>query len=246
MKIIYSLIIILLFSSASSHANDDIILSSLEGPVSEISERILTEAYNRIGFNLYIKRLPAERALIFSNEGQTDGETNRIKGINKKYTNLIMISAPVNYFEAMVFAKDLIPTIDGWDSLRPYKIGIRRGSKYAEKGTKGLNVDEVATYKQAFKMLSIGRIDVCVASRLSGLLVLKELNLTGIKMIEPPLEKTYLFHYLHNKNKYLVPKINNVLVKFQEEGLIEEIRNQYIVEHFDSPDLNYHKAIEIR
>ena len=230
MKFLCSLIMCLLFFTISSAANGVITLSCLTDPTSEVSEKVLIEAYKRIGFNLQIRKFPAERALIESNKGTTDGEVNRVQGINKKYVNLIMVPTPVNYFEGMVFTKNLMFPIDGWDSLKPYRTVIRIGSKFAEKGTKDMEVIKVSTYSQAFHLLAIGRSDVCVASRLTGFLQIKNSNSVGIKMIEPPLTKRNLYHYLHKKNKDIIPQINASLFKMQEEGIIEKIRAQYINE----------------
>ena len=228
MKLSLLLIICLLFCTTSSDANGVIELSNLKDPISEVSERILTEAYKRIDFNLKIRKFPAERALHESNAGNTDGEVNRIQGIHKKYVNLVMVPTPVNYFEGVVFTKNLIFPINGWDSLRPYKIVMRIGSKFAEKGTKDMDTIKVPTYSMAFRLLDINRADICIASRLTGLLQIKKLNLIGVKAIEPPLVKSQLYHYVHKKNKNIIPKINSSLIKMHEEGLIEKIRAQYI------------------
>jgi tRNA A37 N6-isopentenylltransferase MiaA len=41
--------------------------------------------------------------------------------------------------------------------------------------------------------------------------------------------QTYpLFHYLHKKNSHLTKKLNKTLKNMQQEGLIDEIRSQFI------------------
>lgn len=229
MKLSFLLIIIcLLFGTTLSGANDVIELSSLYDPVSEVSEKILTEAYSRLDVTIKIRRFPAQRALVQSNNGNTGGEVNRVQGIDKEYVNLIVVPTPVNYFEGVVFSKNLTFPVNGWNSLKPYRIVIRIGSKFAEKGTKGMTLHRVPTYSQAFRLLNQDRADICIASRLTGLLQIKELNLTGIKAIDPPLVRTNLFHYVHKKNKDIIPKINSSLIEMHEEGLIEKIRTQCI------------------
>lgn len=232
MKLLMALLVSLMIFSNSSAANYLLELSSLNDPVTDISQNILKEAYKQIGYDLKIKKLPAERALIESNRGSTDGEVNRLQGINKKYVNLVMVSTPVNKFEGIAFTRDRVLSIDGWESLGPYKIVIRRGAKFAEKGTMGMVVYRVTTYEQVFKLLSIGRYDVGIASRLTGLSQIKKHNLIGIKAIEPPLMTNNLYHYLHKKHKDIVPKINAVLLKMRKEGIMAKIRNKYIKENF--------------
>ena len=65
-------------------------------------------------------------------------ELVRIKGIDKKYTNLIRI--PVSHVQAeqMAFGKSGGIKINGWESLKPYKIVFHRGYKVAEQNTIGM------------------------------------------------------------------------------------------------------------
>jgi polar amino acid transport system substrate-binding protein len=159
--------------------------------------------------------------------GELDGEVNRIKGIDKNYPNLIMVSIPVNNLEGVVFTKKIFP-VKGWKSLTPYTIAVRRGTKFAEKGTKGMNRILLVKNKQLFIMIDKGKADVSVTSRLEGLEEIKKLNIKGIKVLEPPLVKMSLYHYLNKKHYSLVPKITESLQKLEKQGIIQKIRNQII------------------
>lgn len=64
-----------------AEADEAIRLSSIDDPISALSEKILFEAYKRIGINVLFDKLPAARALRESDSGKTDGETNRVNGI---------------------------------------------------------------------------------------------------------------------------------------------------------------------
>ncbi len=59
--------------------------------IADVSTEVLIEAYKQIGYSIKVKKLPAQRALVTSNKGLLDGEVNRVKGIDRKYTDLIMI-----------------------------------------------------------------------------------------------------------------------------------------------------------
>ena len=99
----------------------------------------------------------------------------RIEGIDKKYTNLILISVSHVQAEQMAFGKSGGIKINGWESLRPHKIVFHRGYKVAEQNTIGMNRFIVGTDRSAFMMVEKGRMDVAVANRFTGQKIIEEL-----------------------------------------------------------------------
>ena len=67
---------------------------------------IIRQAYATLGITVVYKTYPAERALMMSNRGLSDGELVRVKGIEANYPNLIRI--PVSHVTAdqMAFGTD--------------------------------------------------------------------------------------------------------------------------------------------
>ncbi len=217
----------ILFCTTWVGAQEKLVFSMIPGtPLSEIGRLTLTEAYQKIGIMVSFAELPGERALYMSNWGDVDGETMRIAGIEKKYTNLLKI--PVSYvsFQGVVFTKKLDFNVEGWKSLKPYQIGILRGSKFAENGTKGMKRNILSNLIQLGKMLKIGRIDLFVESRLNGLKLLQQAKVYNYKILEPPLIQLPLYHYLHKKHKKLVPKIRTSLKTMQTKGRFQKIYKQ--------------------
>ena len=214
----------ILFTSIHSHAGDVLNIGKPVDPIADISSRILTKAYQRINLEINFIELPAERSLFKSNQGSLDGEVNRIKGINKKYTNLIMVPIPINSVEHVVFSKKHNFSVNGWESLKPFSIAIRIGTKVAEYGTAGMNVTAFPTYDKVFMLVAQERYDICISSVVTGLYYIKKHNLEGMKTLKPPLREYQLFHYLHLKNKALVPKISHSLEQMQQNGEIARER----------------------
>lgn len=212
-------------------AQERITLSSMEGLSSEIGIKIIKEAYQHIGIHVDVKVVPSERALYMANKGQVDGLATRIWAIGEKYPNLVRVSVPVKTLKGCVFTKDTIFDVKGWESLKPYKIGILTGSKFAQIGTKGMNVEQVSTYKQMFKKLVHGRSDIVVAEQSNAMGCLYKMKLTDeIKQLEPPLIETDLYHYVHRKNEKLVPKFAKALQKLKANGRDLEIYNETMAE----------------
>ncbi len=194
-------------------------------PATIIATRVLTMAYQRLNLQLKVEQLPGERALRNANNGETDGELYRRAGIDKEYPNLLVIGVPLMQYEIVVFSRDSQLEITNWESLRPYAIGFVKGVKIVEVNTQGMRADPTPTLRQAFMKLMLGRSDVVVANRLSGIAALKELNIDEVRTLSPALAKFPVFHYLHKKHADLVPQLFAVLQQMQEEKLITAIQN---------------------
>ncbi len=212
--------LVLFIVSLPTYGLETLVLASSDDPIAKVSFGILQVAYQSIGYDLSAEVLPAERALILSNTGTLDGEVNRIKGINKKYRSLLLVPVKINTLYGQAFTKTLNFPITGWESLRPYKIGIRIGTKFAEKNTKGMDVVKVENNDLLFKMLDLERLDVVVTSKQEGLLAIKKLGIVDINFLQPALMQLDLFHYLHIKHKKLVPLIEAQLKKMKKAGEI--------------------------
>ena len=234
MNFLVYLVAMILFSSIHSYAGDILNLGKPADPVAGISSRVLTKAYQRIGVKINFIELPAERSLLKSNEGSLDGEVNRIIGMEEMYPNLIMIPIPINSFVGVAFSKSHHFSVNGWESLQPYSIAIRIGSKFAEYGTRGMNVTTFATYDKVFELIAQERYDICISSVVTGLFFIKKNGLKGIKILEPPLTNFKLYHYLHKKNKNWVPAISSSLQQMQQEGEISKERGSVIKKLFES------------
>ncbi|MDM8550411.1 transporter substrate-binding domain-containing protein [Desulfobacterales bacterium HSG2] len=165
-----------------------------------------------------------------ANNGEFDGEGIRIREVQDIYPNLRRVPVVVLAMEAVVFTKDVIFEVRGWESLKPYTIGILRGSKFVELGTRGLKVEQVTSYRQVLLKLNSGRTDVAVMARTNGMLEIGKLNMKGIRVLEPPLIRVNLYHYLHKKHERLIPKITQALREMVEKERPKEIWEQVIAE----------------
>ena len=201
-----------------------------QDPATSIAEQVMTEAYRRLGISLVVNKLPGERSLRSANNGETDGELYRKVGMERDYPNLLIVPVALLNYEIVIFTRGTNFVVNGWDSLRPFTIGYVKSIKIVEKNTQGMKVEVANTLRQAFLKLMLGRSDVVVANRTSGLAVLKELNLQEIKVLTPPLVSFPVFHYLNSKHAALVPKLTTVLQQMQKDKIIENIQKAVMSE----------------
>jgi hypothetical protein len=74
-------------------------------------------------------------------------------------------------------------------------------------------------------MLYADRIDVAVTDLFSGMITLKELGLnSAIRPMPPPLQKIYIYHFLHENHRALVPKVEAVLREMERSGELTRLR----------------------
>jgi len=232
MKFLYFFTASLYFVFCGSGYAESLVFAK-SGPLdysADISETILKEAYGRLNIHISTEVLPSERALSNANSGLLDGDIHRIIGLENLYPNLIRVPVPINAIEGMVFSKTKGLKIDSWDHLKYFSIGLRIGAKFAEAGSQGMNVYPVTTNDQVFKMLDRGRTEVVVSTRIEGLLTSKKLGLANIYPIEPAIVNLKLYHYVHKKNKALIPELTRILKTMEKEGRILEIKKSAIVE----------------
>ena len=193
----------------------------------QIGIRILSEAYKRIGYDMVVTYLPGERALYSSNNGETDGELMRKKGLEKEYPNLIMVPTSVTSVEFSVFTLGSFFDVKGWSSLEPYSVSYTRGLKFIEDSlTKDTKWDAVNTIDQAFQKLSTGRIDLVVHTKIPGLLTLKQMGIKTVKVLPVNLDEIKLYHYVNIKNKKLVEPLTKVLKDMEKEGYMKKVHDE--------------------
>ena len=222
------LLLVLIFLPACTYAADPLILGKPVDTVAKISSRVLEHAYGQIGIPIRFAELPAERSLLKANEGSLDGDVNRVAGIEKKYANLVMIPVPINTVEHVVVTKNHEFTVDGWERLKPYSIAIRIGTKAVESGTAGLNVTAFPAYEKIFKLVAQDRYEISVVGRITAMEYINRYRLKELKVLEPPLTRLPLYHYLHKKHLNIVEKITRSLQTMLQDGSIARERELFI------------------
>lgn len=222
---------IALLALPAAQANGIVVSTLAEtSPVTEAAEKVMTEAYRRLGMTLQVKPLPGDRALQSANDGLVDGELYRGGDVALTFTNLVKIPVVISTVDFVVFAKDKTLPVRAWKDLAPYTVGYKRGIKAIESNLpKATKAEPVAATEQAFKKLETGRNDAVVAVRLTGLLALNELGMKQITVLDPPLLSLKLFHFLHVKNQALADRLTVTLQQMEKEGVIKNIQKE--VEH---------------
>jgi len=217
-------------SVAGGHAGQEPVLtfSTFESRgMSRLFERILKEAYARIGYAAEFVEVPAERALVMANQGRVDGEAGRVPVIESRCPDLVRVPTPLYINRVVAFARgDGVPYVASWDGLARYRVGAVLGYKFVGQMTANMNRTVVSDYGKLFNMLANGRIDVAVAEYLDVLPALRALDLKTIRLLQPPLAFNPMYHYLNVRHADLVPRIDRALRDMQREGRMLRIQRE--------------------
>jgi len=229
---LFAICLTLFCTTPHSHSEEPLKFAQIiDTPDQVIGAEILRVAYKRIGVPIEIVQMPGRRALRESSEGRIDGEVHRILSVGNDYPTLIRVPTPINYIEPTVFSKNERFVVTGCSSLKDYRVGIVRGVRHAEACTQGMmHVQVVGDSNLLMQILDKGRVDIVITAKINGLLQLKKLKLDSIYPLSPPLSRSLVYHYLHQRHKALVPRIDKVFKEMQETGELDSLRERFFKE----------------
>jgi polar amino acid transport system substrate-binding protein len=195
---------------------DTFTINTFDLGITEQATAILKEAYQQLGHDVVIKKLPAKRSVVMANLGLADGELIRIAGTSLEYENLIRIPVPIMTSKTIVITKkNSVFTPLKWKDLRGKKFAIPLGVKLIQDRTKGMQPEIVSIVASLFKMLERKRVDAVV-------LPLEMLGSASedVRMVNPAIEVIELFHFVHKKHKNIVTDLAMI---FEEMNLTSEL-----------------------
>lgn len=218
-------------------AQQTLVFSAVEETLTaKIAQRILKNAYQKIGITAEIQELPGTRGLIYSNGAITDGEAFRIAGMEQNFPNLCRIEVPICTHSLYLFVKKGREfNVNGWASIpKDYRIGHQSGIQIIEKNIQQhqIRAEPVRFSGQLFTMLEFGRVDAVIEGKYQRVLSAQELEAENMVRLEPALHSHPLYHYLHVKHAALIPQITAVLREMQRSGELLLIQEKVIAAQF--------------
>lgn len=187
-------------------------------------QTLVTEAFARLGLELEVIKLPAERALVNANKGIEDGNLLRIAGLEKIYPNLVRVPEKLMDTEFVGYSLKDIPQGDGWDRLGCCAVAYVKGWKIFETNARAAaTLSAVGDPEQMFRLVKEGRIDVGLYEKWQGILLARKVGLKNYRVLEPAFVTKEQFMYLHKKHAALVPELARVLREMKRDGTYQKI-----------------------
>ncbi len=193
-----------------------------------IATQVLSETIEKIGYQVEFKDLPPFRSISVFNDVEADGYLFATDLFLINHPSAIKIEPALGYDEIMAFSTSSDYVINGWNSIRPYSIGLMNGMDVVENRTKGMRIYGTNSPNQAFAMLKAGRFDIVVLPRLIGCQLLSAYP--SIQMLEPPLEKAPLYTFLNANHADIAPKLSKALSEMLSSGRLKAITEQVLTQ----------------
>lgn len=190
---------------------------------------VLKEAFSRANIKISIVNKPAERSLRDSNNGLSDGEFVRVKGIQKLYKNLVLVPEEILTYNLVAFSKEEHFDIKNWQSLQQYNVGIILGWKILEEKVQTKKKRYAfAEAKRLFELLENKRVDLVIYSKHLGESLAKKQGYQNIFALEPTLAVKKAYLYLHKKHKNLVPILTKHLKNMAQDGTLMHLKTKHL------------------
>lgn len=188
---------------------------------------VVAEVFRRIGLKGQVEIYDASaRALTNANQDIDQGVAMRIRGLEKKYPNLVRVDEPLIQNDFVAYSKNPEITIKDWDSLKPYIVAYVHGWVIFERNlSPEQKKHSVTKPEQMFSMLEKGRVDLVLYERWQGL---QEARDSGILVTvhEPPLASVDMFMYINNNYAELAPRMAQALKDMKADGSYQDIYNR--------------------
>lgn len=200
----------------------------VDTPDQAVGAKILEKVYSKLGISVNFLVVSGKRALIQSSRGLSDGEVHRILKIGEIYSTLLRVPTPINYIEPSIFSVNKY-NLKSCNDLKDLRVGIVAGVKHAELCTEGFKKTKILKHSlELIRVLNERGVDVVITARLNGEIQIEKLGYSKVKIIEPSLSRKLLYHYVHEKHKLLIPKIDKIILEMKNSGELKEIRNEAI------------------
>jgi len=194
---------------------------------SGFEDRIVAEAFRRIGVAVRLVGLPSERALKNADAGIDDGNYVRIAGLTRLYPNLVMVPEVVSEFPFTAFTRDPGLRVSGWADLRGRQVACVTGWKLVEKSLENVTPLTLVQDEAAlFALLDKGRAEVVIAGLHTGREIIRRQRYLGMRAILPPLAEPPMYLYLHRRHAALAPRLAEALRQMKRDGTFQRLRQE--------------------
>ncbi len=223
-------LLLILMAPVAAAASQPVVLATADtAPFSTedgrgLYDRVLHEAFRRVGLELEIRRLPSERALQDANAGRLDGEFGRIEAVGALYPNLRIVNEALTLWEFSAFVRTGEQAPADFSELGDYHVGYIRGWKIYEENvndTRSLSI--VASEEQLFAMLEAGRIEVALYNSMRGLAWIARNPSADINLAPEPLAVRPMYLFLHYSHAEHIPELEAALRSMKYDGTYERI-----------------------
>ncbi len=226
-----SIVLVLFFICIRVGAAEESLIIGMGGSaenerVFRIGENLLSEISKRTGVKMQLIALPAKRATKMLRNGTIHGELSRIAQYKKEIPSAIKVEEPIASLIFYAYSSSLKKiTVNGWKSLKPYKIVFIRGHVFVETHLNNQKIYAVNSAESAFRFLQLKRADLFVIDSLtaSSFLSFPDFDHRSITKLEPPVDILNTYTFFSSKYSDFAKRYSKALVEMKKEGIHKKI-----------------------
>ncbi len=146
----------------------------------------------------------------------------RIAGMEAVYPNFVRVPEPIYKatYSAVVRNGSGINSVS-WADLKSLSFARAMGIQILKIRTKEYIGEPVSSREAIIQMVARGRVDVGLMLTTDAEKFAKQVG--GVEVLKPPIEETVLYHYVHFKNRNLIPALTKALQELNSSGRAEAI-----------------------
>lgn len=200
---------------SSAQDTNTLVLSGFVAPA--LTPRALAQlqpAYAELGIKLEVDYDVPSRSLVQSTTGKTDGEVIRIQLVGDRHPSLLRVNVPLITVAAYGYTnRPELKSLD-LDHLRNLRAGHVLGALFGETAAEGFaEVWSAEEPEQLFTMLNQGRLDIVFVRESKAKELIARFGMDSVYPIPSTYRAHSFYHYLHERHRDLVPRIESVLRK---------------------------------
>lgn len=174
-------------------------------------EQTILQAYSELGISAKIIRMPAKRSLVEAGKNTwVDAELGRVAAAEAVLKDYTRIPVPLITFEISAYTHQKNINVRSWQDASQYRIATIRGFVAITQKLEEIGADYIAigTVKQVLALEKTGRVDLAIIP--NGLISEQQISNKG-SLRASVLDTVQVFHYVHNKNREIVPELTKAL-----------------------------------
>ncbi len=205
-----------------------------------LSDRLVYSALSLLGYDMVLDAYPMRYAIEMANSGERDGLIGQIGGLNKEYSDLVMVPETIGTVYYHCISLDIAPAhVSSWEELSGLKVGVMYQKKYIlDSLPKDVaEITQADTYDELFTLLRNGTIDVVVLTQYSP----STLLIPSGFIMSDPIDSMECYTYLNKRYGYLAGDLAIAIKTVKENKLhtgsylpLEKERKAKTVYHISS------------
>ncbi|MDH5325461.1 MAG: transporter substrate-binding domain-containing protein [Gammaproteobacteria bacterium] len=189
--------------------------------------------FKRLKREVRTVHLPSSSSLKNVTQGFDDGLIARIKGLEKKNKNLLLVPEKIMDLQFTAYTNNHNIKIESWEDLKPYNIAYIRGWKIYDKHvTAYKSLVKVKSPEQMFKLLKNQRVDVILYQSVPAKYLMKSLNYFPYEQ-RKYLASREMYMYMHKRHSNLIPLMSRELKKMKQDGTYKDLYQKNIIDEIN-------------